>query len=1061
MPIYKDPKSPIDGIPSYFFNNTYDVNTVRKNINKYYHQLYFSCLRAQRIACKLGFISGSMKDFKIDHDLNSTCGFPATTYSTSIQNTFLNYFYERPVLLEPVLVNRMTPITETFKDSERYHAGLLFFIGDQLFSKMYLIPCKEYTFLVIFPNDNGLPEATIKEMVMNNVDWKIYVQKPSNFYVHNAARPSTCFNVSEGGIPLSIFTGSDLDGCNKTLNDNAYFAFISDPEAVNRNLMKMTLSHKITGTDGGQYFQLEKSYISSLVSGSRAIDIYIVGTRDMDFRGSLGQTRYFQIPLENGKNPVPVDNLRYYAYNANTGVMSPRPDVITTLYYPNVYSIENAGDDNLVVDVYYSNEVSTTFINPIENYMKYLEEDGADYALQCINDTLEDPIKDYMPEKIRYCIKDYLQYAEAMGSDARWEPNIPDRYSLDKLVDILKDDVNRYTGFFKDIVLDTNHDVFDFDVSLAEYPDIYNNTVTENHSPIDTLKVTFEEPMMWFRFYEKSEEKFPMEIFVDGKIIGKLTTFKYGHDVYAYIPKSLANANSILHFCIMTQNAETRFSIKNPINFTQLYQEITFPANFKHFSDRNLLYYDADTMVRYPNSYFRLKAYFGLESAFLQTKSEEYVLTNADDFILTGNVIATSLSSGLSYKEIGTRVAEFYFNMTDSTIYQNAVTTNEDIVNDPKQVRTFAEPMIYFSVEAPDTGYLYPIRVKIDDDYTDQVFRYTVINEEGLTLQYIFIPQSLVSATSDITVDLMIAPTEEVLKSQLSYEIIPQIRIQVTNEEAVGKNIIIKSIDEYHSAIWDTQNDDANAAYWIIEPTGTITTNIDPDAESVYVEDTYTEGRPPEQYSDNTTTRVYSTSGRIRRVSPRVGDEDTPTYSNQFTWSEFDLEPSKDRIRIWHCNKDTGLGTLIDPSAYMVQSNPRVIDSLIITSNFDMDNGDYYLVEYLPWRYTKVKDINRNNPMDPTASDTLVDLSELDRPVDGTYEYFLDGVRLDHNMARFVSPTKFLFINENTSHFTIYERSHDVDVYGNINMKEKSLEDQLMDVDSDFLEYMKTKALQN
>ena len=99
--------------------------------------------------------------------------------------------------------------------------------------------------------------------------------------------------------------------------------------------------------------------------------------------------------------------------------------------------------------------------------------------------------------------------------------------------------------------------------------------------------------------------------------------------------------------------------------------------------------------------------------------------------------------------------------------------------------------------------------------------------------------------------------------------------------------------------------------------------------------------------------------------------------------------------------------------------------------------------------------------MDPTASDTLVDLSELDRPVDGTYEYFLDGVRLDHNMARFVSPTKFLFINENTSHFTIYERSHDVDVYGNLNMKEKSLEDQLMDVDSDFLEYMKTKALQN
>lgn len=1053
MPIYKDPTSPIDGIPSYFFNNTYDVNTVRKNINKYYHQLYFSCLRAQALGCKLGFLSGSMKDFKIDHDLNSTCGFPATTYSTSIQNDFLNYFYERPVLLEPVLVNRMTPIKDTFKDIERYRSGLLFFIGDNLFSKLYLIPCKEYTYLVIFPNDNGLPEETIKQMVSDNVDWKIYIQKPSNYYTHTGL-PSRCFNLTEGGIPLSIFQGADLDGCNKTLNDNAYFAFITDPNSVNKNLMTMSLTHKITGTDGLQYFQLQKNLISSLLSGSRTLDIYIVGTRDMDFRGELGYTRYFQIPLENGKNPVPLENIRYYAYNANTGIMSPRPDVITTLYYPNVYKIESTEDEYLIVDIYYSNEVSTTFINPLENYMKYLEADGGSYAIQCINDTLEDPIKDYMPEKIQFSIRDYLQYAQDRISDIRWENNVPDQYSLERLIDILKDDVNRYTGFFKNIVIDTNHDVFDFDVSMKEHPDVYTNVVLQNHASNESGKVTFAEPMIWFQFYEKSDEMFPIQVYIDGKMLGKLTTFMYGHDVYVYIPQRIVTESSIIHITIMTQNEKTRFAIKVPIKFTRIWDEITFPANFNHFSDRNLLYYDADTMIRYPNSYFKLKAYFGLESAYLQTKSAEYVLTNQDEFILTGNSIATSLSSGLSYKEIHTRIAEFYFNLSNSTIYENAVTTNEGIVKDPKQIRTFIEPMLYFSIdETPDSGYLYPIRVQIDDQYTDQVYRYTVVDDQNITHQYVFIPKALCNENSNIMINIMVAPTAEVLKSCITYEEIPQVRIQVTNEEAVNKNIIVKSVDEYHSAIWDLENEEANAGYWIIEPTGEIQ-NVTPSGESVFVEDTYAEGYPPE---DNKSLSAVSTRS-MRFGSPRIEEE--VTYSNQFKWSEFDLEPTKDRIRIWHCNRDTNLGTLVDPSSYQIVSKSKVTDSLLITSNFDMNEEDYYLVEYLPWRYSKVYEENRNNQQESSASQ-LVDLfGKVNRPLDGTYAFYLDGVRLDRNMARFVSPTKLIFVKPNTALFSVYERSHDVDIYGIINMTNKSLEDQLMDIDSEFLKYMEAKALE-
>ena len=428
--------------------------------------------------------------------------------------------------------------------------------------------------------------------------------------------------------------------------------------------------------------------------------------------------------------------------------------------------------------------------------------------------------------------------------------------------------------------------------------------------------------------------------------------------------------------------------------------------------------------------------------------------TNADEFILTGNVIATSLSSGLSYKEIGTRIAEFYFNMADSTIMENAVTTNEGIVKDPKDVRTFAEPMVYFSVEAPNTGYLYPIRVQIDEEFTDQIYRYTVVNDEGVTMQYIFIPQALCNAESNVTVDLMIAPTEEVLKNELRYEEVPQIRLQAYNDEVIGKKIIVKSVDEYHSAIWSTPDDEAGASYWIIQQTGEVTT-FNSDADQIEVEQTYAEGYPEMPETMSTT---YANTRRRR--APRIGDEDEPiVYSNTFTWSSFDLEPTKDRIRIWHCNKDTGLGTLVNPSSYMVQSNPKVTDSFIITSNFNMASGDYYLVEYLPWRYNKVFEENRGALEEGETADVLVDLSSLNRPIDGTYEFYLDGVRLDHNMARFVSPTKFLFMEPNEGVFLIYERSHDVDIYGNIGMIEKSLEDQLMDVDDDFLSYMKNKAL--
>ena len=302
-------------------------------------------------------------------------------------------------------------------------------------------------------------------------------------------------------------------------------------------------------------------------------------------------------------------------------------------------------------------------------------------------------------------------------------------------------------------------------------------------------------------------------------------------------------------------------------------------------------------------------------------------------------------------------------------------------------------------------------------------------------------------------INIMVAPTAEVLKSCITYEEIPQVRIQVTNEEAVNKNIIVKSVDEYHSAIWDLENEEANAGYWIIEPTGEIQ-NVTPSGESVFVEDTYAEGYPPE---DNKSLSTVSTRS-MRFGSPRIEEE--VTYSNQFKWSEFDLEPTKDRIRIWHCNRDTNLGTLVDPSSYQIVSKSKVTDSLLITSNFDMNEEDYYLVEYLPWRYSKVYEENRNNQQESSASQ-LVDLfGKVNRPLDGTYAFYLDGVRLDRNMARFVSPTKLIFVKPNTALFSVYERSHDVDIYGIINMTNKSLEDQLMDIDSEFLKYMEAKALE-
>ena len=1091
MAVFRDPTKPIEGVTSLFFNDTYDPKFAQEHAFKYYSQTYYRCLRSQVEGCGLGFISGPMKEFKLDFDFNRTCGFPHRTYTVRVQNTFLHNCIKtaavvtdpkdfRTFTLQPDYTNttdflndigrseeekrfttrlgdHLYTMWDTFTMTTRFSSGLLFFVGDRLYSQIRIVPCKQYTYFCIFPEEDteiGLPEDYIKQLIADNATWSIYVQRPSAFYFHEGELSDF---ISQDGVDLSQFTGKydQMYTKYRSVKANAYQLFLSsyDPEVSNL-LLDMTFTQKEEKNDK-VYFTFPYEYWYNIQNIKGKVMVWIINMDQIYLQSDLGMNRIFQIPIydelkdEDGNvfmrksTPTPPENIRVYKKSPSGGVMTPMPDAVIRLYYPNVYEIEAdsvPANENIWINVYNADN-GFYFNNPIQTFMDYAdshEDDNEKYAGLVIRDELPKVLQDYIPSVIEYSVADYLANAD-YSSGGSFDDQ-PDQYPLRKIIEMVNDNPEFNKDLFIDVRKQLNdHDLFEYTIVMRDHPHIRERVVKDTSQfiegdPDNTQAYKFRVDMIWLAVDMSCQEGYPFQIYIDGKIFASPYTYRRGSMTYIFIPASFVTEDSIINLVVMTQDRDTSYALADPIRFEMLNETQEFPFPFSHFGARNLIFYDADTQVRYPSTYFTFHLYYNLESAHIMTftiddmgkKSDPLFLktTEKDDdgadtdehlFVVTGPGSSVMTYVGTFYKNIETRIARHQLSLgANPEIMENAVMDNKGQIKAPQYQTEFDSERIWFALEAPKTyGFIYPTRLMIsteiglDDEETDEFDCYTEMDEKGVVRMYIYVPKDLVElegGAATISFDVILAKADTIMHKLVNYETAPEIRISCTNEQALNKNICIVSVDAYQSQIWDPAH----------------------------------------------------------------------SHEDYYDWPLFKFEASKERIRMWRLNTNY-LGTYVPPEEFTATFGEKYGDPVTFRlkapDTVDPESGetipggdihatDRYLIEYLPYHqrvvYTKDNTSEGNYGAEPKE---VIDMEDhIQRPLSFVnYEFFQNGLRMDQNMISIVTEHKYRYkrSEQRSGIMRLVERSHDADAWGNSARLQRTLEDRLYDEVPEFATYLR------
>lgn len=447
-------------------------------------------------------------------------------------------------------------------------------------------------------------------------------------------------------------------------------------------------------------------------------------------------------------------------------------------------------------------------------------------------------------------------------------------------------------------------------------------------------------------------------------------------------------------------------AVNGELRFSAVGEDIPFPETFEHFADQNLLYYFKDTKKIIPNSVFSYGIFVDIDKDHILTKDLEYLKTSNDEFVITGSHINLTSNVGHKndtdgfYKNIGTRLSVQNIDLSGTTIYDTSYTDNSTIIQSPEFHHTWEEEMLCFDISAYEA--FYPCTLTVDETTvpSNEIYRYFQYDiTDQKTKEYVFFPKKYATATSKLVLTTMIASKWELLKDKVTFGETGQIRIFL-NEESFLDNGAQESL---------------------------INRDICAVATDVYL------------------SKEFNT------------EENSFEFSSNFTG-----EPNINRFRIWKLEDDSIVGKAIatDLSDFSLESSQVYGSSCTIVCNNDglkssVDGKYHFLIEYLPYKST-VCAIHQD--MSDNTYHVINLYNEVDRPLDfDYYELYVNGIRLNSNMYRAITPTHIALKDiPTTEKLVVIEKSHDQDVYGN-RYRKMTLEEQLMYTDDAFKDYMMTK----
>lgn len=343
--------------------------------------------------------------------------------------------------------------------------------------------------------------------------------------------------------------------------------------------------------------------LNSLMNNNLDVHAEAYNIPNVDGYSFIGTSRVIQIPLKG--NPVPPNNILLWKYTpANTNNPDKVLDAGTyefihngtiTLFYPNVYQINDIPDDIEIAVMWFNDHTHETpdnyFHNVLDSYMRY----NSNFASATVNNSLPSYITNYVPAKVTYDYTDYERYNKSTLTDGL-------TYKVDKLTELMKEDPTRYEHVYEKLMEHTATKLHSntkqtLDLSTlrdAEYQAAFRSDLSDfDIVPNDVRASTrfdsieFDEEHLMLTIDHPFITSYEYAVWVDGLECYNAKVYQKFLRTFIYIPKSSLTRYSVIEVEMMRVPEHGR--ILAEIEFSDADTSIKLPRDFYDVSPQNML----------------------------------------------------------------------------------------------------------------------------------------------------------------------------------------------------------------------------------------------------------------------------------------------------------------------------------------------------------------------------------------------------------------------------------------------------------------------------------------
>ena len=550
------------------YNNTYDINEIVPDVKTFVDQLYTHSLSAQSDLCDIHRMCGSMSDFRRDVEINRQLGIPYYSYTLEIPIKNIRCF-------KNLALRRANPRIYTIHDScqmtDMFKSRVMMFIDGDYYPAVKFYASSDRFILIIEVNNGDLSLNRMNNWIRSGATWSL-LTLPFSTVKYKYGLTS---NIVKGDfIPLTV-----LDKVSNAMYVKRNMWIVSVGTLSNEKSVALsTLATSITAEDGTVGLKLPKDFADTITSTYVTVE----ATAIPNIKGGLllGTGRSFQIDLDT--NPIPPQNIICWETDNTGSFIQYIHNAKITLHYPNVYVVETDDPtENIYVTWCYSDEDTTHFYNPLDEYMQY----NASYAADIINDNLPKAIRTYVPYKSEYIEPNYLDYFD----QATRRNDLT--FKFETLKDLIADDTRRLERIYVDNVIRTEykwHSNPRFTIKASEWGSFESRIRRNNSKEVELCSVEdFGTECIYFTMDHEDERSYPVAVWINGLRCMKIWQYTEKFRSFIYIPRDLIDSNSIIEIEVMkTRDDSTTVAM---LNLGDKHNSVLVPDDFVDLSPQNTL----------------------------------------------------------------------------------------------------------------------------------------------------------------------------------------------------------------------------------------------------------------------------------------------------------------------------------------------------------------------------------------------------------------------------------------------------------------------------------------